>query len=79
MNKDNPVPSLDKLEKKIIARLTQFDNLVDEAKYNKKLLATFLIRDFQELQNGVETNKEQPFFEKDDKAITFTDVKRLKR
>jgi len=30
----------------IIKRLKQFDNLVIEAKTNKKLLATFLIKDF---------------------------------
>jgi len=80
--KDNPVPSLD--NKKLI---WEFGRLLWENEYGedpgtienpnetnmKEIFDDFL------LENGVETNKEQPFFGKDDKAITFTDIKRLKR
>lgn len=53
-NKDNPVPSLDKIEK----FLYENPHMFQSSPYNYKEICLKGIKEI--LQNGVETNKEQP-------------------
>ena len=66
MNKGNPVPSLDKINK-----------LINEYKDGKRTHLNTLYEIEKVLQNGVETNKEQPFFGKDDTQLDFTKIKHI--
>lgn len=60
-NENNPVPSIDKLRQKIIKRLNDYDDLYHLKKDVKQLIiSNFIIMEMQNLQNGVETNNEQP-------------------
>lgn len=70
--KGNPVPSLDfdYLHKKV-EEYAKTSHCTGRDRY---LSCHAFIRWLKE--NGVETNKEQPFFEKDDKTLTFSNLKK---
>lgn len=54
-NKDNPVPSLDN---NLITRLIEYIKYTED--YESSDEGISLIKELKQLQNGVETNNEQP-------------------
>lgn len=61
MNKDNPVPSLDKLKEEIEYRGFTPRSTSKKLYYNKICMTEKqIIQLFKDLQNGVENSKEQP-------------------